>query len=609
MCGIVGVVGLERGVSVLIDGLKKLEYRGYDSAGIAVIDNENQIAVEKIAGKVKILEQKVENWQKNSKIGIAHTRWATHGEPNIKNAHPHLDCNGKIAVVHNGIIENYSALKKILIDRGHQLSTDTDTEIIAHLIEEFYEDDLFEAVRTALQEVDGTYGLAVISSLEPDKIVVARLGSPLIIGKTEDGMLIASDTVAMVRFTNKVHYLEDKEIAVVKKDSFIIETIEKVRVTPKMKIINTDIKKIEKGGYSHFMLKEIIEQPQVVMDSCRGRLDMDSGTARLDGLDMHSDLLRNVEKIILLGCGTSYYAGLIGEYLIEKLAGIPVEVEYGSEFRYRNPVIKKNTIAFAISQSGETADTLAAMKEAKRKGATVLGICNVVGSTIARESEGGVYIHAGPEIGVASTKAFTAQVMVLNLIALLLGRRRNMSVEQGRNYVKAITKIPDQIQYIIAQREKIKKIAKLYSNKSNFLYLGRGFNYPVALEGALKLKEISYVHAEGYPAAEMKHGPIALIDNNMPVVIISTKDSVYSKILGNIEEVKARKGKIIAIASEGDEYITTKVDHAFFVPSTFDSLSPLLTVVPEQLLAYYIAVERGCEIDQPRNLAKSVTVE
>ncbi len=609
MCGIVGVVGLERGVSVLIDGLKKLEYRGYDSAGIAVIDNENQIAVEKIAGKVKILERKVENWQNNSKVGIAHTRWATHGEPNKENAHPHIDCNGKIAVVHNGIIENFSALKKILTNRGHKLTTDTDTEIIAHLIEEFYEDDLFEAVRTALQEVDGTYGLAVVSSFEPDKIVVARLGSPLIIGKTEEGMLIASDTVAMVRFTNKVHYLEDKEIAVVKKDNFIIETIEKVKVTPKMKIINTDIKKIEKGGYDHFMLKEIIEQPQVIMDSFRGRLDMDSGTARLDGLDLHSNLLRNVEKIIILGCGTSYYAGLIGEYLIEKLAGIPVEVEYGSEFRYRNPVITKNTIAFAISQSGETADTLAAMKEARRKGATILGICNVVGSTIARESVGGVYIHAGPEIGVASTKAFTAQVMVLNLIALLLGRMRNMSADQGRNYVKAITKIPDQIQYIISQREKIKKIAQLYSNKSNFLYLGRGFNYPVALEGALKLKEISYVHAEGYPAAEMKHGPIALIDSDMPVVIISTKDSVYSKILGNIEEVKARKGKIIAIASEGDEYIKTIVDHAFLVPSTYDSLAPLLTVIPEQLLAYYIAVERGCEIDQPRNLAKSVTVE
>lgn len=609
MCGIVGSIGKENTVAILLKGLKRLEYRGYDSAGIAVIDKNNLISIEKRAGKVKELENEIREWKPTTTIGIAHTRWATHGEPNEINAHPHTDCKNNIAIVHNGIIENYSALKKILLDRGHSFKTETDTEVLVHLIEEFYEGNLFEAVRQSLQEAEGTYGIAVISSLEPDKIVIARLGSPLAIGHSEGGMLVASDTAAIIDHTNKVVYLEDNEIAEVRKDEYFIETIDKVKVTPKLQTIETDIRKIEKSGYAHFMLKEINEQSQIIRDSIRGRLDRENGTARLDGLDKHRKQLLSTDSLIILGCGTSYYAGLIGGYVIEKNAGIQVRVEYASEFRYKNPVVRKNSLTFAISQSGETADTLAAMREASRKGSVCLGICNVVGSTIARESDGGVYIHAGPEIGVASTKAFSAQVMVLNLISLLLGRMRNLSYDDGKKYVDCIGEIPDKISAVLNSTELIKNIAKTYSDRNNFLYLGRGFNYPVALEGALKLKEISYVHAEGYPAAEMKHGPIALIDKEMPVVVIAIKDSVYTKVLGNIEEVKARKGKVIAIATEGDDEIRKKVDHVIYVPETIDSLYPLLTVLPMQILAYYVAVERGCSIDQPRNLAKSVTVE
>ncbi|MBN2364221.1 glutamine--fructose-6-phosphate transaminase (isomerizing) [candidate division WOR-3 bacterium] len=609
MCGIVGSIGNENTVDILIKGLKRLEYRGYDSAGIAVIGKDGIISIEKRAGKVKDLEKDLANWKPQTKIGIAHTRWATHGEPNQINAHPHTDCKNKIAVVHNGIIENYSALKKILMDRGHVFKTVTDTEVLAHLIEEFYEGSLFEAVRQSLQEAEGTYGIAVISSEEPDKIVIARLGSPLAIGHSKKGMLVASDTAAIVDHTKKVVYLDDKEIAEIHRDEYTIETIDKVKVTPKLQIIETDIRKIEKGGFDHFMLKEIYEQPQVIGDSIRGRIDSENGTTRLDGLDRHRKQLQNTDSIIILGCGTSYYAGLIGSYVIEKNAGISVYAEYASEFRYKNPVVRKNSISFAISQSGETADTLAAMREASRKGSICLGICNVVGSTIARESEGGVYIHAGPEIGVASTKAFSAQVMVLNLISILIGRMKNMSYEEGKIYVENIEAIPEKINSVLQNSEYIKDIAKKYSDRNNFLYLGRGFNYPVALEGALKLKEISYVHAEGYPAAEMKHGPIALIDKEMPVVVVAIKDSVYTKVLGNIEEVKARKGKIIAIATEGDNEVKKNADHVIYVPATMDSLYPLLTVLPMQILAYYIAVERGCSIDQPRNLAKSVTVE
>ncbi|MBN2364360.1 glutamine--fructose-6-phosphate transaminase (isomerizing) [candidate division WOR-3 bacterium] len=609
MCGIVGSIGKENTVAILLKGLKRLEYRGYDSAGIAVIDKNNLISIEKRAGKVKELEAEIREWKPTTTIGIAHTRWATHGEPNEINAHPHTDCKNNIAIVHNGIIENYSALKKILLDRGHSFKTETDTEVLVHLIEEFYEGNLFEAVRQSLQEAEGTYGIAVISSLEPDKIVIARLGSPLAIGHSEGGMLVASDTAAIIDHTNKVVYLEDNEIAEVRKDEYLIETIDKVKVTPKLQTIETDIRKIEKSGYAHFMLKEINEQSQIIKDSIRGRLDRENGTARLDGLDKHRKQLLSTDSLIILGCGTSYYAGLIGGYVIEKNAGIQVHVEYASEFRYKNPVVRKNSLTFAISQSGETADTLAAMREASRKGSVCLGICNVVGSTIARESDGGVYIHAGPEIGVASTKAFSAQVMVLNLISLLLGRMRSLSYDDGKKYVDCIGEIPDKISAVLNSAELIKNIAKTYSDRNNFLYLGRGFNYPVALEGALKLKEISYVHAEGYPAAEMKHGPIALIDKEMPVVVIAIKDSVYTKVLGNIEEVKARKGKVIAIATEGDDEIRKKVDHVIYVPETIDSLYPLLTVLPMQILAYYVAVERGCSIDQPRNLAKSVTVE
>lgn len=608
MCGIVGYIGDKNSVPILIEGLKKLEYRGYDSAGIAIIENSN-IIIQKTAGKISVLEEQIKDKNYFAKLGIGHTRWATHGEPTDINAHPHVDSTGKIAVVHNGIIENYKSLKTLLQKKGHIFITDTDTEILAHLISEHFEGNLLEAVRTALSQVEGTYGIAVVCLDCPDRIVAARLGSPLVIGNGEGENFVASDVGAILRHTNQVVYIEDRELAEITKDSFTISKIDKTAVNPKIQDISWSLDMIEKSGYPHFMIKEIMEQPTTLRNAMRGRLKFEEGTVRLNGLNLQYKELCQIDRIIITACGTSWHASLIGEYLIEEHARIPVEVEYASEFRYRNPIIGPNSVLVVISQSGETADTLAALREARRKGATCLGICNVVGSTIARETDGGVYIHAGPEIGVASTKAFTSQIMVLSLIAILLARMRHMSIERGERLIEAIQKVPEQVSMVLEKNNEIRKIAEKYHNHNNFLYLGRGLNFPVALEGALKLKEISYIHAEGYPAAEMKHGPIALIDENMPVVVLAPKDSVYEKVISNIQEIKARRGNVIAIATEGDEEIASMVNDVIYIPQAQDFVMPLISIIPLQLLAYHIAVLRGCDVDQPRNLAKSVTVE
>ena len=609
MCGIVGYVGMQESVPILLEGLRRLEYRGYDSAGVAILNGDG-IKIEKAAGKIGVLEKKIAAAHPVGTLGIAHTRWATHGEPNTVNAHPHTDCKGRIAVVHNGIIENYSTLKTALQKEGHRFTTDTDTEVLAHLIEKFFEGNLEKAVASALRHVTGTFGIAVISQDDPGKIVGARHGSPLVVGICDgDEYLLASDVSAIIRHTNQVVYLDDEEMVVLTSAGIHTTTLREETVAKKVETVDWDLSTIEKAGYAHFMLKEIFEQPQSLRNTLRGRLLLEEGTARLGGLNMSEREMRQIDRVIITACGTSWHAGMIGEYLIEELARLPVEVEYASEFRYRNPILKPGTVVLAISQSGETADTLAAMREAKRKGARVLGVCNAVGSTIARESDGGVYIHAGPEIGVASTKAFTSQVAALTLFTLYLGRLGQLSPESGAELTRALSEIPDKIERILANAESIRAIASANAHHNNFLYLGRGVNFPVALEGALKLKEISYIHAEGYPAAEMKHGPIALIDENMPVVFVCTQDSAYEKVLSNMEEVRARKGKIIAVASEGDTHVAKKADHVLFVPHTLGPLMPLLSVIPLQLLAYYIAVERGCDVDQPRNLAKSVTVE
>ncbi len=608
MCGIVGYVGSRSAVPILMDGLKKLEYRGYDSAGIALIE-ESGLICQKNAGKIGVLENNISTKQFKATCGIAHTRWATHGEPNDTNAHPHTDETGRIAVVHNGIIENYRTLKKYLEGKGHHFRTETDTEIIAHLIADNYSGDLLEAVRNALTQVTGTYGIAVICKDSPDELVAARHGSPLVIGCGDSENFVASDVSAVVRHTRQVVYLEDRELARITGSGFTISTLENLQVTPRLQEIEWSLEQIEKGGFEHFMLKEIYEQPTALQNAQRGRLNYEEGISRLNGLQLQLDELLDIDRIIITACGTSWHAALIGEYMIEDLARVPVEVEYASEFRYRSPIINDGTVVFVISQSGETADTLAALREAKRKGATVLGICNVVGSTIARETDGGIYIHAGPEIGVASTKAFTSQVMVLALLTLLLSRMRDVSIEKGRQMVDAIRRIPQQARDILDRSDEIRKIADMYSDHNNFLYLGRGINFPVALEGALKLKEISYIHAEGYPAAEMKHGPIALIDENMPVVVIALKDQVYDKVISNIQEIKARNGQVIAIATEGDEDIRRLANHVLYIPRVPYHLTPILSIIPLQLIAYYMAVSRGCDVDQPRNLAKSVTVE
>jgi len=612
MCGIVGYIGDKNACDVLIKGLKRLEYRGYDSAGLALINGHLDIV--KGQGKVSNLESKVIAQSLLGRIGIGHTRWATHGEPNDINSHPHLSESGKIAVVHNGIIENYVALKRKLTEKGRTFHSETDTEVIAHLIEEIYDSgslkDFEKAIQLALKQIVGTYGIAIVNTDNPDKIYVARKGSPLLIGIGDNEMFIASDASPIVEYTNKVIYLEDGEMAVVTKNHYEVKTIEDVALTKEVHELALSLDAIEKAGYAHFMLKEIFEQPRSVADCLRGRVRPDDHTIQLGGLVDVMDQLVNAKRLVIAACGTSWHSGLVGEYLFESLAKMPVEVEYASEFRYRDPLIGKGDVLLVISQSGETADTLAAMREAKEKGALVLGICNVVGSTIARETDAGVYTHAGPEIGVASTKAFTTQVVVLTMIAIAVAQRRGViDNEYASQLIDELIRIPAKIEKILEQSELIKEMAKLFTYAPNFLYLGRTYNFPVALEGALKLKEISYIHAEGYPAAEMKHGPIALIDEMMPVVVIAATDHTNEKMISNIEEVRARKGRIIAITN--DENTDVKDLSEFFVsiPSTEDCFSPLLTVIPLQLLSYYIAVNRGCNVDQPRNLAKSVTVE
>jgi glucosamine--fructose-6-phosphate aminotransferase (isomerizing) len=608
MCGIVGYVGKKDAGPVVLEALKRLEYRGYDSAGIAVIQ-DGGLAVEKAAGKIAVLEQRLDGRLPRGHIALAHTRWATHGAPTDDNAHPHTDCGGTIALVHNGIIENAGVLRERLRERGHKIRSETDTEVLAHLVEEAFTGSLELAVAAALRQVEGTYGIAVISSREPGTIVAARHGSPLLVGLGDQEYFIASDAAAMLEHTRSVIYLDDGEIAVLCRDGYRVTDLETEPVEKSVSTVEWDLASVERGGYPHFMLKEIMEQADALELTLRGHLLEDEGNARLGGLNLTNEQLLAIDRVVLTACGTSWHAALIGEYMLEELARIPAEVEYASEFRYRNPIVDHRTLVIGISQSGETADTLAAIREAKRRGAHTLGIVNVVGSTVAREVGGGIYIHAGPEIGVASTKAFTCQVAALALLTLRLGRLRSLSVLQGRDIVRALKKLPAQLGQVLARAAALERIAEQFARAPNALYLGRGYNFPVALEGALKLKEISYIHAEGYPAAEIKHGPIALIDEMMPVVFIAPRDAVYQKILSNVQEVKARRGRVIAIVTEGDEEITALADHSFTIPQTIDPFTPLLSVVPLQLLAYYIAVRRGCDVDKPRNLAKSVTVE
>lgn len=610
MCGIIGYIGFKQAIPILLNGLKRLEYRGYDSAGVGFI-NKKRVTVIKTTGKIQNLEKLLTDVDEETTLGIGHTRWSTHGAPTDYNAHPHTNGTATIAIVHNGIIENYRTLKTMLKEMGYQFASETDSEVIAHLISHFYEKEknLFNATRLALHEVEGAYGICVISSNEPDKIIAARKGSPLIIGVGDNEHFVASDAPAILEYTNNVIFLEDGDIAEITKDKFVIRSLDNQIQDREVEKLELDISTIEKGGFPHFMLKEIFEQPESIQNSIRGRIVLSAGNVKLGGLEPVIDDLLDANRLILTACGTSWHAALVGEYMLEQYAEIPVEVDYASEFRYRNPVLRKNDVVIAISQSGETADTLAAIREAKKKNALVLGICNVVGSSIARETQAGVYIHAGPELGVASTKAFTSQLAVLALISVLLGRRKNLPFSYGEKICQELLSLPGKIQQILNQAEYIKSISENFVDAKNFLYLGRGYNFPVALEGALKLKEISYIHAEGYPAAEMKHGPIALIDENMPVVFIAIKDSTYEKILSNIEEVKARKGKIIAIVSEDDKQIQSLVDYVIPIPNTIEMLSPILTIIPLQLMAYYIAVAKGLNVDQPRNLAKSVTVE
>ncbi|MFH1689030.1 MAG: glutamine--fructose-6-phosphate transaminase (isomerizing) [Candidatus Eisenbacteria bacterium] len=609
MCGIIGCVTRDRNiVPILIEGLRRVEYRGYDSAGIAVV-NDDGLGVRKVEGKIDGLAALLESSPLSGPTGIAHTRWATHGEPSEVNAHPQTDASGRLAVVHNGIVENYRSLRRSLEADGHVFNSKTDTEVLAHLIGSYYDGNLETAVREALVRVRGAYGLAVVHADEPGTLVGARNGSPLVLGIGDGTYYVASDVAAIVRYTRDVVYLDDLEMVVATPEGFSTTTLEDELVTKDVEKVTWNIDTIEKNGFPHFMLKEIFEQERTVQDAVRGRLIEAAGDAFLGGLREHRRSLTAANRIIIIACGTSWHSGLIGEYMLEDLARVSVEVEYASEFRYRNPVIGPGDIVIVISQSGETIDTLAAMNEAQRRGAITLGIVNVVGSTIARKSDGGVYTHAGVEIGVASTKAFTSQLMVLAAIALTIGRARSLSVAEGRDIVTAMQAIPAQIGEILAGHEAIQEIASRYAKHSNFLYLGRGYNFPVALEGALKLKEISYIHAEGYPAAEMKHGPIALIDENMPVVVIAPQDAFYEKILSNMQEVKARGGRIIAVTSQGDDHVEKMADDVIEIPRTLPHLTPILSVIPLQLLAYHIAVERGCHVDQPRNLAKSVTVE
>ena len=609
MCGIVGYIGPRQAAGLLLEGLRRLEYRGYDSAGIAVV-NGRGLKIMKAAGKLSVLESELHEDMPLGTIGIGHTRWATHGAPTTTNAHPHTDQSGRIAVIHNGIIENSGAIRKALEQRGHTFTSETDTEVLAHLVGELYQGNLEEAVAAALKDVDGAYGLAFISSEEPGVLVAARKGSPLLIGVGENEWFVASDASPLLQYTRSVVYLDDGEMAVLTREGYRVRNLESTRISKEVNQIDWDLGQVERGGYAHFMHKEICEQAESLCNTLRGHLLEEEGTARVSGLNMSDDELKQIERIIITACGTSWHSGIIGEYMLEEMARIPVEVEYASEFRYRNPVVDPKTLVIGISQSGETADTLAAIREAKRRGARTIGLVNVVGSTIAREVDGGIYLHAGPEIGVASTKAFTSQVAALALIALRIARLRNLSILQGREFIRALQRLPGQVTQILERSSEIERLANRFLRTTkNALYLGRGVNFPVALEGALKLKEISYIHAEGYPAAEMKHGPIALIDENMPVVFIAPRDAVHSKIVSNIEEVKARGGKVIALINEGDTEIERLADATFTIPVTLDVLTPILTSIPLQLLSYYVAVSRGCNVDQPRNLAKSVTVE
>ena len=618
MCGIVGYVGTEEAAPRLLNGLRRLEYRGYDSAGLAVHTGSG-LDLRKRAGRVDDLADRIVEIPLSGKAGIAHTRWATHGAPTRANAHPLTDCRGEVAVVHNGVIENCDALRTKLSELGHRFTSETDTEVVAHLIEEAFEGNLERAVAASLTQVEGTLGLAVMSVHDPARIVVARRGAPLLLGigeKDEEGTWVASDVAAVLEHTRNIVYLEDDEMAVLTSSGHRTVDLARNRghvgwepVPKEISRVDWDLERIEKAGYPHFMLREIHEQPHTVRDAMRGRLLAEEGTARLGGLDEFRPDIDAAERIVLTGCGTSWHAALVGEYLIESLARLPVEVEYASEFRYRNPIIAPGTLVGGISQSGETADTLAAVREAGRLGAPTFGIVNVVGSTIARETRAGIYTHAGPEIGVASTKAFLAQVVSLALLGLMIARRRGMSREEGRGFVRALDGLPALIEEVLATEDHIRRVAEEFARASNFLYLGRGPNFPIALEGALKLKEISYIHAEGYPAAEMKHGPIALIDEDMPVVFMAPRGAVYSKVLVNIEEVKTRGGRVIALVTRRDTDLAGKVDHLIPVPATLPLLQPIVNVVPLQLLAYHIAVLRGCDVDRPRNLAKTVTVE
>lgn len=612
MCGIVGYIGSKQAYPVIIKGLKRLEYRGYDSAGIALLNGDMNVF--KKAGKVTDLEAVVDEARTHATIGIGHTRWATHGEPNDRNAHPHISHSGSLAIIHNGIIENYAAIKELLISRGYVFHSDTDTEVLVNLIEEVQKKEntsLDNAVRIALNQVVGAYAIVVLNKTNPNQLIAARKGSPLVIGIGEDEFFIASDASPIIEYTKNVVYLDEQEYAVINRDgNYQIRTLGNVEKSPEIKKLEFSIETIEKGGFEHFMLKEIYEQPKAIEDSLRGRMNAAQGWIKLGGINEYINRIAKAERFIVTACGTSWHSGLIGEYMIEDLARIPVEVEYASEFRYRNPIITEHDVVIAISQSGETADTLAAINLAKERQALIYGICNVIGSSIARVSHAGSYTHAGPEIGVASTKAFSTQVSLITLIALRMAEARGtISTSKMREILYELENIPRKIEETLLLDAQIKEIAAIYKNASNFLYLGRGYNFPVALEGALKLKEISYIHAEGYPAAEMKHGPIALIDENMPVVFLATNKSAYEKIVSNVQEVKARKGKIIAVVTKGDTQIRELADHIIEVPETEEILSPLITIVPLQLLAYHIAIMRGCNVDQPRNLAKSVTVE
>jgi len=611
MCGIVAYVGHRQASDVILKGLKRLEYRGYDSAGIALLNKS--LTVYKKKGKVSDLENFIKGENLTSHIGMGHTRWATHGEPNDENAHPHYSATQNLAIIHNGIIENYSSLKQELLRKGHKFLSETDTEVFIHFIEDIKENvgcSLDEAVRLALTKVVGAYAIVVMSFEEPDLLIAARKGSPLVIGIGKGEFFMASDATPIIEYTNEVVYLNDQELAIINKGKLKIKNTANLPLTPYIQTIDLELEAIEKGGYEHFMLKEIFEQPRSIMDCMRGRLDSASGRLILGGLREYINKLVNADRILIVACGTSWHAGLVAEYFIEEFCRIPVEVEYASEFRYRNPVIREGDVVIAISQSGETADTLAAIELAKSKGAIIFGICNVVGSSIPRTTHAGAYTHAGPEIGVASTKAFTAQLTVLYMIALIVAQRKGTITEQKfHEMLVEMENIPSKVEKALKLNTQIQIIAEEFKDSRNFIYLGRGYNFPVALEGALKLKEISYIHAEGYPAAEMKHGPIALIDQEMPVVVIATKDASYEKVVSNIQEVKARKGRVISIVTEGDALIPKMSDYVIEVPATVDPLMPLISVIPLQLLSYHIAVMRGCNVDQPRNLAKSVTVE